>query len=298
MVLRSSSTLLCIVGYLLLTCPSAEALFDFFDDFSPLAFFLEIACFITLGFLPFCEEPIPATPSPTLSPTITMSPTVSMSPTRSPGFQIDAQMELPQQAATLFQAEIERWQEIIVGELEPVSFADLPSRRLRDIFSMLSQDAAPCEIPLVVDDHYICVVQGGIDGVNGVLGFASILFVRGDDLRLPVVSFSQFDSADVPNLLSSGGANFGTVARHEFGHALGLVHTNRFPACASDSIDASPEANRRFQELSGCDFPTPTNANAGDPGCGQYVYIIIIQTKQLCTFLTCRILVQLGFSVL
>ena len=111
------------------------------------------------------------------------------------------------------------------------------------------------------------MVDGDIDGVGGVLGFAGIVFMRVDN-DLPVITASKIDSADIPGGLASG--DFASIIRHEFGHAMGAVHTNRRDECPSDNFDDSPIANQRFQDLSGCDFLAPTNGNGGDTsGCVQ-----------------------------
>ena len=109
------------------------------------------------------------------------------------------------------------------------------------------------------------MVDGDIDGVGGLLGFAGIVFRRNNDL--PIITRSKIDSADLPDGLVSG--SFASVIRHEFGHAMGAVHTNRRDECPSDNFDDSPIANQRFQDLSGCDFLVPTTGNGGGPGCNQ-----------------------------
>lgn len=161
----------------------------------------------------------------------------------------------------MVRTEIARWEQVIVGDIPDVN------ARALDLSPVANDpDFAPCSIPPLIDDHFLCMVDGDIDGLSGTLGWAAILSSRNPSL-LPSLSVSKLDLADIPSLSPVRLAN---VIRHELGHAVGSVHTNPFSrGCPSRNFTDSPEANRRFQQMSQCSFLVPTNGNAGLPGCGQ-----------------------------
>lgn len=239
-------------------------------------FVIGVVCTLTFDLPPFCPSDVPqpappappappTAPTPTTSPTPSIAPTVTppTEPTPAPPYSFTTQLEMPASLVPRIQAELDRWEEVIVGDVPDI--LDLSEFTDVDVGAVLDDDDfTPCQIPASVDDHYICIVAGGIDGEGGVLGFAFAGLIERSSSGIPIVSISKLDEVDAANFNQT---IFGNVIRHELGHAVGVVSSQN--GCPADDFDNSPEANRRFQELSECDFPIPTNGNAGEPGCGQ-----------------------------
>lgn len=113
------------------------------------------------------------------------------------GFQIDvtmtgmttAQQEIIQQA-------VDRWEEIIVGDLPDVIYRGT-----------------------VIDDVQIAISAITIDGEDGTLGQAAATAFRSDS-ELPYMGYIQLDTADVAAMLSEG--SLLGVIEHELAHVLGF----------------------------------------------------------------------------
>jgi hypothetical protein len=101
----------------------------------------------------------------------------------------------------------ERWINVITKGLEDVSTTGL------------APIASLCPYPEVVDDLFICIVYGDIDGPRGALGAASVDSWRTSN-GLPIGGVFTVDRADIPRLKADG--SFTDVFAHEFGHLLGM----------------------------------------------------------------------------
>jgi hypothetical protein len=101
----------------------------------------------------------------------------------------------------------ERWVHVITKGLEDVSTAGL------------APIASLCPYPEVVDDLFICIVYGDIDGPRGALGAASLDSSRTSN-GLPIGGLFIVDRADIPRVKADG--SFADVFAHEIGHLLGM----------------------------------------------------------------------------
>jgi hypothetical protein len=67
----------------------------------------------------------------------------------------------------------------------------------------LSPLASLCPYPEVVDDLFICIVYGDVDGLHGTLGVSLMDLARTFNGR-PFVGYFFVDQADIPNLKAGG----------------------------------------------------------------------------------------------
>ena len=111
------------------------------------------------------------------------------------------------EAMLAYQYAIKHWRNIIVGDLESVSTAGF------------ADDGCAASYPEIIDDMHICGRDTEIDGVGGVLGSASITYVRSTDGTV-ISGNMEFDKDDVQAMINDG--TFQTVITHEMGHILGL----------------------------------------------------------------------------
>lgn len=102
-----------------------------------------------------------------------------------------------------------RWMRIITGHLTSVP-VNLPAGSCSALQPTMNE---------TVTDVVIFAEVSPIDGINGILGSASPCATRsGSDL--PVVGTMQFDSADLPSLVSTH--QLVATITHEMGHVLGF----------------------------------------------------------------------------
>jgi hypothetical protein len=111
-----------------------------------------------------------------------------------------------------------RWTSIITGDLPSVDT------------STITLDAAnqcACGAPAVIDDLYLCIREGTIDGpcdfdtgTGCVLGTGGFNNIRSGS-SIPIAGVVTIDSADLP-FLKSNLDIFNDVMTHELGHALGI----------------------------------------------------------------------------
>jgi hypothetical protein len=99
-----------------------------------------------------------------------------------------------------------RWTNVITNGLSDISTTGLAPL------------ASRCPYPEVVDDLFICIVYGDIDGPGGTLGSALVDSWRKSN-GLPLGGYFFVDRADIPTLKTDG--SFATVFAHEIGHLLG-----------------------------------------------------------------------------
>lgn len=117
-------------------------------------------------------------------------------PTES-GFQITATVTgMTTAAQAIIQQAIDRWEEIIVGDLSDVTYNGR-----------------------VVDDIEIAISGITIDGSGNVLGQSTATAFRSDS-DLPYMGYIQLDTADVATMLSDG--SLLGVIEHEIAHVLGF----------------------------------------------------------------------------
>lgn len=113
------------------------------------------------------------------------------------GFQIDVTMSgfSDSQQEVVHQA-IDRWEEIIVGDLSDVIYQGR-----------------------VIDDIEISISALAIDGAGSILGQAAVTAVRSDS-SLPCLGYIQLDTADVSEMERDG--SLLGVLTHEIAHVLGF----------------------------------------------------------------------------
>ncbi len=173
----------------------------------------------------------------------------ALSPAGSSDFDIelvfDVQDELDPVVEAAFEAARDRWQEVIVGDLE-----DFTSQRTRSCDGF--------EVPASVDDLIIFVTLGQIDGPDGILGAAGPCLVRGSGQPLPFAGRMQFDAADLLRFAEEG--RLEEIVLHEMGHVLGigalwqLLELLEAPATGQDDVDTAfigPLAAAHFDAVGG-----------------------------------------------
>lgn len=106
-----------------------------------------------------------------------------------------------------FDAAVEKWQRVIVGDL-PEEVGPIPASGT--LCNAVNEN---------VDDVVIFVRLETIDGPGGVLGSAGPCWIR-DDSDLTIVGGMRFDVADMASLENSGQLQL--VMLHEMGHVLGI----------------------------------------------------------------------------
>jgi hypothetical protein len=130
----------------------------------------------------------PATPTPTDTTTTT---------TTSGSFQIDVTMTgFTTAQQQIIQQAVDRWEEIIVGDLPNVTYQGR-----------------------VIDDLAIAFSSITIDGPGSVLGQATATAYRTDS-GLPYRGYVQLDTSDVASMQNSG--TLLSVLEHEIAHVLGF----------------------------------------------------------------------------
>ena len=171
-----------------------------------------------------------------------------------------------------YRAAARRWEEIIVGDVN-----DMDLTRYASMPPLPMAGEHSCAYPAVIDDLYVCVFDGYIDGgpeehstttttttsVN-TLAVAGTYLVRRNFPKQAFVGYVKFDTDDVVPLLERG--LLGAVVRRELGHALGV---GGLWDCPSVALENSPNANREFQELSGCSFNVKTTDDDDAGSCRQ-----------------------------
>jgi len=228
---------------------------------------------------PTLSPTLKPTSAPTLKPTNAPTPDPTSRPTNQPSakptespitearktwsIQLDLQVQEPD-TQVFYERAAARWAEIIQTDVPDV---DLTAQR-----SSLKQLPSPsCRYPDTIDDLYVCLYDGSIDGgrdenPNGgdILGFASVLYYRTSNRQQAAVAYAKFDRANIARLIPSG--SFQTVVNHELGHGLGIGSLWTCPTTASSSNNA----NREFRQLSGCSVNAPTFGNGDESrGCAQ-----------------------------
>lgn len=102
-----------------------------------------------------------------------------------------------------------KWRNVIVGQVQLIT-GNAPAGECRPWIPAITE---------TIDDLLIFARLTNIDGVNGVLGQASVCYI-GNQSGLPVVGFMEFDVSDLPSLENSGVID--DVVLHEMGHVLGV----------------------------------------------------------------------------
>lgn len=170
-----------------------------------------------------------------------------------PNFTIDVRFlgGLSQSQEDVFQAAAQRWQEIIIGELQTVQ---LPTGE-------------------VVDGLLIDAQGVQIDGPLGTLGRAGPQFVRQNSL--PAKGIMEFDIADLQRMEQEG--SLVNVIIHEMGHVIGIGtiwdDLSLIVGCpTANPIFLGDGAIDEFADLLGGAPAAVPVANTGGPGtrCGHW----------------------------
>mmetsp|Transcript_21752 Transcript_21752/g.47271 ORF Transcript_21752/g.47271 Transcript_21752/m.47271 type:complete len:427 (+) Transcript_21752:359-1639(+) len=107
------------------------------------------------------------------------------------------------------------WMKIITGDLYPVSAVSIPDL-----------DECVNELPPVIDDLHVCIIEDEIDGPSGILGQAGPLWVRPDIVDESLVGFQTItgtmtiDIEDISFLVEQDA--FEDLVKHEMGHIAGV----------------------------------------------------------------------------
>ena len=148
-----------------------------------------------------------------------------------------------------FVAAAQRWEKVIIGDVEDVPIQALAGRQ---------PNVAGCQYPTdtgFVDDLYMCIYYQQIS--SDAIGLGGYIYTRSNGI--PVSGFAQIDPDAIATAREFG--YFNALLLHEFGHALGVGTTE---ACPSDST--SSMANIEYQRISKC-----TAAISMDqPGCSHF----------------------------
>ncbi len=120
-------------------------------------------------------------------------------------FQSDEELDPIVEEA--FMGAKQRWERVIVGDLE-------------DVESRFPAQCDTFQVPDTVDDLVIGVSLQQIDGPNGILGAAGPCLLRGDGAPLPYAGVMQFDVADLLRFGEQG--RLEEIVLHEMGHVLGV----------------------------------------------------------------------------
>jgi hypothetical protein len=136
--------------------------------------------------------PIVAPVLPPVSPPVAapVLPPVSPPSMSNDGFQMTLDLQISSQYKVYFTNSAARWEQVIVGDLPDWTVSnppDLPDNR--------------CSYPATIDDLYICVYNGEIDGAGKTAGFAGPLARRSSGNRLPVVAYAKFEEVDIPGAI-------------------------------------------------------------------------------------------------
>ena len=124
-----------------------------------------------------------------------------------------------------------------------------------------------CTYPTVIDDLYLCIWDGFIDGpgipfLANTVAIASPWLRRSGESTTPYVSIAKFDAWDLAGRINDG--TFQTIVNHEMGHALGLgTMWIQDGKCPRDATANSLKANQEFQALTGCSSNTWTTLDCG-----------------------------------
>ena len=144
---------------------------------------------MSLPVAPPVIAPVPPAAPPVKVPVVppVSAPVSPPTPGLVPGFQMTLDLQVLPQFKIYFTNSAARWERVIVGDLPDWSVSnppELPDNR--------------CSYPAIIDDLYVCVFGGDIDGVGKTAGFAGALERRSSGDRLPVIAYAKFEEADIP----------------------------------------------------------------------------------------------------
>lgn len=142
-------------------------------------------------------SPTTPTTTPTTTDTTTPTTTTTTTTTTTGSFQIDVTMTgFTAAQQQILQQAVDRWEEIIVGDLPNVTYQGR-----------------------VIDDLAIAFSAITVDGTGGVLGQAAATAFRSGS-GLPYRGYVQLDTADVASMQNNG--TLLSVLEHEIAHVLGF----------------------------------------------------------------------------
>jgi sulfatase modifying factor 1 len=167
-----------------------------------------------------------------------------------PSFQITVEYvttfygEVPASVRTATQQAVNRWQQVIVGDLP--DFFEASTGKLVDDFRMRVQ---------------MGLLGIGTDGTDNTLANAGPLQYRPDGNKLPWLGETGIDPADVTN------PQLVALLIHEIGHALGFAGSNpNFQRWVSGFDWTGPNALREYRTLAGTSVASVPLESKGDPG--------------------------------
>jgi len=173
-------------------------------------------------------------------------------------FQVDGELDPSVEEA--FQAAKDRWQQVIIGDLE-------------DVELRWSPDCEGFQIPRSVDDIVIAVNLAQIDGPDGILGASAPCMIRDDGAPLPFAGIMYFDVADLMRFAEQ--ERLEEIVLHEMGHVLGigslwepleLLQDPSFGQGGADTAFSGAAALAEFDSMGGSDYEgskVPVENNGG-----------------------------------
>lgn len=151
----------------------------------------------------------------------------------------------------------DRWERVLVGD----TFSAINSQELQGI-------EVATTLPAFVDDLYIAVVEGDIDGNGNILGYASPTFFKNNGGHvLPIAGLITLDTADISDNSLQG------LIEHEMGHVLGFgtlfADNGLHSGNGNDSTYTGENALQAWRDM-GCSGDIPIETDGGEATAGAH----------------------------
>ena len=180
------------------------------------------------------------------------------------GYNICLDMDVDEDTRKIALQAAERWTSIITGDLPPVNTSTL---------SLDATNQCSCGAPAVIDDLYLCIREGTMDGAcdltaesGCILGTGGFNNLRSDS-QIPVSGVVTIDSADLVYLKANPDV-FNDVMTHEIGHALGIGTLWERLSLRSNNTYIGKNAVDVWRKQYGCtDLPPLGSSGHWDEAC-------------------------------